>query len=219
MPKKNDFGLSRSSRKKEQRLDRFLNWAIVIVVACILVVGGYLLVSILNTPDHPTAGSQKTKTTDVQSNKDNASKDKTNKKDDQTAKDDTTSDSATQDGDTSDSSNQSDDSTATDVQDGNYDTSGGGPDGPWHPIGTTQSEPHQTNYDMGSVDWNERVTAMSYATGIPADQMTVKWLGNGGGPDKSLGKVYSKQDPSKVYDVLMQWVTDKGWEPISVTVE
>ena len=59
MPRKDDFSFTRSSRKKEKRFDRFLNWAIVIVVACILVVGGYLLVSILNTPDKTAAGSHK----------------------------------------------------------------------------------------------------------------------------------------------------------------
>lgn len=221
MPKKDDFGLSRSSRKKDQRLDRFLNWAIVIVVVCILVVGGYLLVSILKTPDQATsAGGHKTTQKKDATPKDNASKDTTNNTDDQTAAD-SNSDTATQNDDSNDNSTQADDSSNTDTSstDGSYDTSGGSPSGPWHPIGTSQAEPHQKSYDMGSTDWNEQVKALAYATGIPEDQMTVKWLGNGGAPDKSLGKVYSKEDRSKVYDVVIQWVTDKGWEPISVNVE
>ncbi|MGV3488141.1 MAG: DUF1510 family protein [Tuberibacillus sp.] len=218
MPKKDDFGLSRSSRKKEQRFDRFLNWAIAIVVVCILAVGGYLLVSILNSPDQPAANAHKTTATKANSaDKEKASKDNSNKEDNQAEKDDSdTTDSASSDDNSTTS--PEDDGTA-DTGSGSYDTSQGGPQGPWHPIGTQQAEPHQNSYDMGSVDWNEKVKALAYATGIPEDQMTVKWLGNGGAPDRSLGKVYSKQDPSKVYDVVIQWVTNEGWQPISINVE
>jgi len=221
MPKKDDFGLSRSSRKKEQRFDRFLNWAIVVVVVCILVVGGYLLVSILNTPDQPAAEKQQTTQNNGSAKENDSAKDteSTKQNDDQVTNDDETNnnDNNAVTEDDQSSENQDDDASKTD--EGSYDTSDGGPSGPWNPIGTTQSEPHTKSYDMRSVDWKEQVKALSYATGIPEDQMTVKWLGNGGAPDKSLGKVYAKQDSSKVYDVIIQWVPNQGWQPISVNVE
>lgn len=93
---------------------------------------------------------------------------------------------------------------------------GGGPEGPWEPIGTSQTEPHQKSYDDQSQDWQEMIQALSYATNIPQDQMTIFWLGNGGGPDLSKGTVQSKVDGAK-YDVVLQWIPEKGWQPTSVT--
>jgi cytoskeletal protein RodZ len=93
---------------------------------------------------------------------------------------------------------------------------GGGPEGPWEPIGTSQTEPHQKSYDDQSQDWKEMVQALSYATNIPEDEMTIFWLGNGGGPDLSKGTVQSKVEKVK-YDVELQWIPEKGWQPISVT--
>jgi len=213
MPKNDDFRLSRSSRKKEQRFDRFLNWAIGIVIVCILFVGGFLLVSIFHTPETTTnsshhAAQQKPKTT-KQTSKEKNTKDQTK---------DENADQSQSAGDTTDNANTSEPDQNNNPSDAStsYDTTGGGPQGPWHPIGTKQSEPHVTSYDKGTVDWDEKVKALSYATGIPEDQMTILWLGNGGGPDKSYGKVSDKQNPGKVYEVVLQWVTNKGWQPISV---
>lgn len=93
---------------------------------------------------------------------------------------------------------------------------GGGPEGPWEPVGTSQSGEHTKSYDKGSPDWNEQNKALSYATGIPADKMTLLWLGNGGAPDKSVGRVLSQADGSK-YEVQLQWIDGKGWQPTSVT--
>lgn len=93
---------------------------------------------------------------------------------------------------------------------------GGGPEGPWEPIGTSQTEPHQKSYDDQSQDWKEMVQALSYATNIPEDEMTIFWLGNGGGPELSKGTVQSKVEKVK-YDVELQWIPEKGWQPISVT--
>lgn len=93
---------------------------------------------------------------------------------------------------------------------------GGGPEGPWEPIGTSQTEPHQKSYDDQSQDWQEMIQALAYATNIPQDQMTIFWLGNGGGPDLSKGTVQSKVDGAK-YDVVLQWIPEKGWQPTSVT--
>lgn len=89
-------------------------------------------------------------------------------------------------------------------------------EGPWEPIGTEQEEPHVSSYERGSVDWNEKVEAILYATGLNDDEMTLKWLGNDGGPQKAVGKVIPKNDPDKMYIVHLQWVKNKGWKPTNV---
>lgn len=212
---KNDFKPSRSSRKKDQRLDRFLNWAIVVVIVCIVIVGGYLLVSVLRSPsqsasnDHHVSAENKKQPSKNQSNQ-NKNKNQSG----ENASDDHSSSDNKADGDASNSDDGQEQQNDEDSETG--DISGGGPNGPWEPIGTQQKGEHQKSYDMGSTDWNEQVKALSYATGIPTSDMTIIWLGNGGGPDLSKGTVRDKKDPSKKYDVQLQWVKDKGWKPISV---
>ncbi|GGH89030.1 cytoskeletal protein RodZ [Pullulanibacillus pueri] len=214
MPKKNDSYASRSERRKNKGFDRFLNWAIGIVVVLIVLIGGYLLFNILHSPDTEAS----TTSTNNKSHEAKSDDTQDKAKSDSEAKGTESQDDSENVVPNDASQNPDDGSSATDSDDQSNEDSGGGPKGPWKPIGTTQSEPHQTNYDEGSVDWNERVKALSYATGISEEDMTLIWLGNGGAPDKSLGKVKDKQT-GKIYDVILQWVKDKGWKPISVDPE
>jgi len=210
MANKDDESLSsRSSRKHKSRFDRFLNWAIGIVIVLIVVIGGYLLINILNSPSD-TASKQNMTSSKSEGRHEKAEKHQHQRKD-------KSSIDSTQavEGQSQGESSQSSDSGST-TADGTE--NGPALTGPWKPIGTSQSEPHTTNYTEGSVDWNERVKAMSIATGISEDDMVVVWLGNGGAPDKSLGKVHAKGG-NQTYDISLQWVTDKGWQPLSVTEE
>ena len=85
----------------------------------------------------------------------------------------------------------------------------------WQPIGTTQSEPHVTQYDKNSVDWKEMLDAISYATGIPSSDLIVWFIGNGGSPNHAVATV-SKKDKTEHYKVFIEWVTDEGWKPTKV---
>lgn len=81
----------------------------------------------------------------------------------------------------------------------------------WQPIGTTQSEPHVTTFDENSVDWKEMLDAVSYATGLPHDDMIVWFIGNNG-PNKAIATV-SPKDKSVKYKVYIAWVEHQGWKP------
>lgn len=85
----------------------------------------------------------------------------------------------------------------------------------WKPIGTEQTGEHVSSYDMGSADWQEKVKATSYATGIPEDNMTVWFIEGNGGPQKSMATVTAK-DTKTPYRVYLQWVDGKGWQPTKV---
>jgi cytoskeletal protein RodZ len=87
----------------------------------------------------------------------------------------------------------------------------------WKPIGTSQSGEHVSSYDKESVDWTEKEKALSYATGLAQDNMIVWFIGNGGGPQKSIGTVSSK-DKSQKYRVYLQWVDGEGWKPEKMDV-
>ncbi|MBS4191389.1 YrrS family protein [Bacillus sp. FJAT-49705] len=84
----------------------------------------------------------------------------------------------------------------------------------WQPIGTSQVGEHVSVYEEDSVDWSEMTQAISYATGIDQDNMTVWFLGNNG-QNKSVGTVSAKNQKQK-YRVYIDWVDGQGWKPTKV---
>ena len=87
----------------------------------------------------------------------------------------------------------------------------------WEPVGTKQSGKHVSVYEKGSVDWNEKIDAISYATGLGQDNMYVMMIKNGGGPQKSIGVVQSK-DKSQKYRVHLEFLEGEGWKPVKMDV-
>lgn len=87
----------------------------------------------------------------------------------------------------------------------------------WEPIPTAQEGEHASLYDGSSVDWQEKVQALSYATGLAEDDMTIWKLKNGGSPQKSIGIVSSK-DTTEKYRVYLEWVDGTGWQPTEMDV-
>lgn len=83
----------------------------------------------------------------------------------------------------------------------------------WKPIGTAQSGEHRSIYSKGHIDWQEKIEAIEYATGIPESEMIVWYVKNGGGPDKSVGTVSTKDQKEK-YNVHLEWVDGEGWKPV-----
>jgi cytoskeletal protein RodZ len=86
----------------------------------------------------------------------------------------------------------------------------------WKPVGTSQTGPHTPTYDDKSVDWQEMLNAISYATGLEQGNMIVQFLGR----DKtttnaSIGTVSSK-DKQQKYKVYIKWVDGQGWQPTKV---
>lgn len=87
----------------------------------------------------------------------------------------------------------------------------------WEPVGTSQSGNHVSVYQKGSVDWNEKIKALSYATGLNESDMYIMMIKNGGGPQQSIGVVQSK-DQSQKYRVHLEWVDSEGWKPVKMDV-
>ncbi|MEH7253606.1 YrrS family protein [Neobacillus niacini] len=86
----------------------------------------------------------------------------------------------------------------------------------WKPVGTVQTGEHTTVYDKSSVDWQEMLKAVSYATGLEDSNLTVYWFGR----DKVSGNGYfstvASKDKSFKYNVYLQWVDGQGWKPVKV---
>ncbi len=85
----------------------------------------------------------------------------------------------------------------------------------WKPIGTTQTGEHVSLYVVHSVDWDEKKQALAYATGLSQDAMIFWKIKNGGGPQKSIG-IVSSRDSSQKYRVYLEWVDGEGWKPVKM---
>ena len=56
--------------------------------------------------------------------------------------------------------------------------------------------------------------AISYATGVSKDHMTVLWLGNNGSPQDAKGKVLDKTNGKSIRSPSLE--RQKGWKPTKV---
>ncbi|WP_165996853.1 YrrS family protein [Bacillus sp. Cs-700] len=92
-------------------------------------------------------------------------------------------------------------------------------EGPWEPVGTTQSGPHTSSYELGSTDWNEKLKAVESVMGMSADEMTIWKIGGNGGPQQSYARVSKAGSGNQVYHIELEWVDGKGWKPVSVKPE
>lgn len=84
----------------------------------------------------------------------------------------------------------------------------------WKPVGTSQSGEHTSVFETDSVDWAEMKQAISYATGVSQDDLTIWFLGNNGF-NKAVGTISSKSSQEK-YRVYMEWINEEGWKPTKV---
>ncbi|AME08010.1 YrrS family protein [Bacillus siamensis] len=218
------------NRDKRRKANLVLNILIAIVSILIVVVAVSLFI---NSPSsdvsqkQETPASGKTKQTsdeDIKdSKKDTASDDDKKDKQDKD-KSDSSSDS---DSKKDDDSSKSDDSKKASDSSGPFKgakiTEGGSSsdvdktivNSKWKPVGTKQTGEHAATYDSSSEDWSEMLDAISYATGVSKDHMTVLWLGNNGSPQDAKGKVLDKTNGKK-YQVTITWEDKKGWKPTKV---
>ncbi|MEC0922733.1 YrrS family protein [Bacillus safensis] len=217
--------MSRNSRfehrDKRRKANMVLNILIGIVVVLILVVASSLL--IFNKPKDPDVAKEPSKTApatsenkqnsqeDVKDPKKDTSDDSDAKKDDSSDQDDETKKTDDEEKPNKDAlkdAKETDGGKTSDV-DKTYENDD------WEPVGTEQSGSHTATYDSSSKDWKEMIKAMSYATGISEDQMTVLWLGNNGGPQDAKGTIRDKSTGER-YRVEITWVDEKGWKPVKV---
>jgi len=86
----------------------------------------------------------------------------------------------------------------------------------WKPVGTEQTNGHQSSYEMGSVDWNEKEKAAAYAINTQVESMTTWWLRRGENPDTQSVLTVSAKGSPDTYEVYIEWVDGQGWKPTEV---
>jgi hypothetical protein len=228
--------LSRIERKKgRNRTNRMLNILIAVVVLLIVITASTIFLGNNNEKLAVEKDSIKTEDTNGgtkanDNSSENVAEGKTGSEADENTsktKDDNKSDSSS--GKESEDPAVNKDQEETDESIGNSSESGKVTYGPsddkviaetvvdtsWKPIGTTQTGEHTSLYDGASVDWKEKKQALAYATGLPEDSMIFWKIKNGGGPQKSVG-VVSSRDSAQKYRVYLEWVDHEGWKPVKI---
>ncbi|WP_408007016.1 YrrS family protein [Pseudalkalibacillus sp. A8] len=213
----------RTQKNKKQTL--ILNILIGIVFIGILAVGASMLLGDNESATEKQSNNENTASvsdsneqSDESSNDENAdeqaSVDEESKENeentDSESKEDETS---VKEEDSSDSSNEDSEGYKT------YEDETAGPDGDWQPVGTVQEGEHQSSFEKGTTDWNEKEKALQYATGLSPDEIEYWWIGNGGSPTTAKGIVSTAEEKDNPYVVMLEWVEGEGWKPTSVTRE
>ncbi|NRD75927.1 YrrS family protein [Bacillus sp. BRMEA1] len=200
-------------RSKRKKTNLILNSLIVIVVLLIIFVGYHIFASgndTASTPNKATVNSEQKQTA--------SKKEKTQEA--------VSNETQNSDNSADDNNNQNSDESSTGQADQSQAVVSTGGSSPnvvkttvnpaWRPLGTSQTGEHTPVYDTKSVDWQEMLNAMSYATGLDPSNMTVYWLGRDKSTSNaSIGTVYSK-DKQQVYRVYIKWVDGQGWMPTKV---
>ncbi|MFK9091364.1 YrrS family protein [Bacillus salipaludis] len=204
----NDFNQNSRSgyRAKRKKTNIVLNSLIIIVLLLIIFVAYTIFAS---GGDDKAAPKKETPKTEQ---KETVHKEKKTKEDKEVTKDDSSSKDATEEEQESEEAStpeKTDDSQAVVSEDG---TTIENPS--WKPVGTTQTGEHTPVYS--GVDWDEMLSAISYATGIENNNMTVIWLGRDQSKANASVGTVSAKDTKEKYKVFIEWVDGQGWKPTKV---
>ena len=213
---------SRIERKKgRKRTNRTLNILIAVVVLLIVITASTIFLGNNNEKQADEKEVVNTETNDKPSENDNKTEDAT-KEDDENKSESSTD---TESGESEEPTASGDEENSGDSSEESGTVTYGPSDDKiiaetvvntaWEPIGTTQTGDHASQYDGKSVDWNEKKKALAYATGLSENEMLFLKIKNGGGPQKSIGIVSSK-DKSEKYRVYLEWVDGQGWKPVKM---
>ncbi|MDN4607089.1 YrrS family protein [Sporosarcina highlanderae] len=220
----NNSNFSRMHRKKRKnRGNQLLNSMIGLVVILILIVGFNIF-----TNSKDDEGKENIANTETQENIENSNEDGTNddgesglpaddeeESNDSESNDDGT-DSGKSDNGESDGKDESED-TVTIVPNDEEIVVETIIDASWKPIGTVQTGEHVSIYKEDSVDWEEKKDAIAYATKLPKESLIYWMIKNGGGPQKSIG-IVSTRDKSEKFRVYIEWVDGQGWQPVKMDI-
>ncbi|GIN89707.1 hypothetical protein J6TS1_38680 [Siminovitchia terrae] len=191
---------SRSAlRAKRRKTNIILNTLIAVVIILILVVGGNIFFGGDNTEKQKSpSNSEETKKNDQPADEKNV------QTEDNTKEDVTADEKDEEDGKLEE--RESDEANVEKVL----------VNPAWKPIGTDQVSGHQSSYNMGTTDWNEKLKAAAYAVDIPVDNMTAWWVTGGDNRENQAELTVSAKGSDDTYRVYIEWVDGEGWKPVEV---
>ncbi|GHH97106.1 YrrS family protein [Neobacillus kokaensis] len=207
------------NRAKRRKTNLVLNTLIIIVLALIIFVAYNIFVS---GNDDTASTTKETPNTEQKQAVNNEQKDNSGATTEEEASQEVTAEDTKLD---EEKQTEEDSSEKADADDSQKVVSDGGSSSnvlrtienpTWKPVGTSQTGEHVPVYDSSSVDWQEMLNAITYATGLDQSNMTVWFLGSDRSTtNASIGTVSSK-DKQQKYKVYIKWVDGQGWMPTKV---
>lgn len=218
MPEKNTkFDTRLDQRNHKRKKNNILNILIGIVILLIIIV----TVNLVTGDDEKESATTNTKTEQEENTENESKEQEKDKESEEVVGNSTGSTDSTSSSEETTSETEENESTETEENEGVTVTTEPSDetnvdsvviDSGWQPVGTEQSGNHVSSYDNSSVDWDEKVKALAYAANLDTSNMYVKFIGNGGSPQKSIGTVTSK-DGSEIYRISLEWIDGEGWKP------
>ncbi|MEO2074552.1 MAG: YrrS family protein [Bacillus sp. (in: firmicutes)] len=212
----NDFNSNSRSgnRAKRKKTNLVLNSLIILVLLLIIFVA-YNIFASGNDNAVPKKESPKTEQKNTEQKETQTKKKEKSKTEDENSSDSTLEDE--QQSEEAATTEQPDESQAVVTEGGSSSNVLKTIENPsWKPVGTTQSGEHTSVYDTNSVDWQEMLQAISYATGLDGSNMTVYWLGRDKSTQNGSFATVASKDKQQKYNVYLQWVDGEGWMPTRV---
>ncbi|MBL4951306.1 YrrS family protein [Neobacillus sp. OS1-32] len=212
-------------RAKRRKTNLILNSLIIIVLALIIFVAYNIFAS--GDSDNTSQPKQKPKTEQVKNEKktDDTALNQESAKTEEAAKEDTGDENETTQNDQQQNNEQAEEASTEGTDSSQAVVSDGGSSAnvirtienpAWKPVGTSQTGQHTPVYNSNSVDWQEMLNAITYATGLDQNNMIVWFLGRDRSTtNASIGTVSSK-DKQQKYRVYIKWVDGEGWVPTKV---
>ena len=204
---------TRTSRRKENKMNRTLNYLIALVSVLLVITLGVIFM----TGDDDEA-EQQLQTEDVASQSENQQAVEQDTQEDETeagqsAMNDATNDQSVEDDSTVDASqdeaviNASADPLVAEVWTSDA----------WQAYPTAQTGEHQSTFAAGHIDYEEKIRSIFSVVPIE-QQASIIWSVKNNGNAKSAIAVISSNDKTQKYRVAIEWVEQQGWKPVQVEV-
>ncbi|MEG0472097.1 MAG: YrrS family protein [Solibacillus sp.] len=87
----------------------------------------------------------------------------------------------------------------------------------WPAYPTAQTGQHVSTFEKGHIDYEEKLKAIFSVLDIDQETSNVKSVKNNGNASSAIAVVQSK-DKEKIYRVSIEWIDNEGWKPIQYEV-
>jgi len=87
----------------------------------------------------------------------------------------------------------------------------------WTPYPTEQTGQHVSAYQVGHIDYEEKLKAFFSVIPLEKDNSIIWSVKNNGSAESSIA-VLSSKDKANIYRVSIEWVSGEGWLPVQVEV-
>lgn len=195
------------SPKNQKKMDRVLNYLIVLVSILIVITGFIIFTG--SKDSEPNKSAQNAIKEDATEEQGNVEEKKEEPTEDQQEDNQQAEDSSTEE--------KEEESAVTETTSSDPLVDKVVVDANWQPTATKQTGEHISSYDVNSVDWQEKIATILQTVGLTEDQTIIWSVRNNGSAQTAIGVVSSK-DKAQKYRVSIEWVDQQGWKPVKKEV-